>query len=211
MQNPVFSFVVSVLTIAVIINLVFLNYAVFHRLPQKSFATPLPISQIDSCGETCRQQIQVALANTDAKIATLTTKVQNSIKPQSPVASTPVPGVKEFFIPMGSGSTQKSDWEDVAGTDVYIDTKNFPGIKQSYFEVSMHIPTKNGTMYARLYNVTDKHPIWNSDVLTDLDTSTFTTSKITLDPGNKQYRVQMKTTLQYPSILDSARVKILIQ
>jgi cation transport regulator ChaC len=112
---------------------------------------------------------------------------------------------------MGTGSTTKSDWEDVAGSDVFVDTNNFAGIKTVYFEVSMHIPTKNGTMTARLFNVTDKHPVWYSDASTDQDTSTFVASKITLDPGNKQYRVQLKTSLQYPSLLDSARIKILTQ
>ena len=112
---------------------------------------------------------------------------------------------------MGTGSTEKSEWEDVAGSDVYVDTANFTNIKTVYFEVSMHIPTKNGIVSARLFNVTDKHPVWYSDVSTAEDVSTFGASQITLDSGNKLYRAQLKTTLQYPSVLDNARIKILTQ
>lgn len=110
---------------------------------------------------------------------------------------------------MGSGETIKNEWEDVAGTDVYVNTANFASIKETYFEVSMHIPTKNGLMSARLYNVTDKHPVWYSDVWTDQDKSTFLAAKISLDSGNKLYRVQVKTSLEYQSLLDSARIKII--
>ncbi len=221
MQNPAVTVLISILTIVVIANLVLLNYTVFRLIPTKMGTSPIespfpssiPTSlgiPNDTCGVSCQKAIQIALTSVDAKIATLSTlKTPTASKPAA--TSTPAPAVKEFFIPMGSGSTTKSDWEDVAGTDVYIDTANFPNIKQAYFEVSMHIPTKNGTMYARLYNVTDKHPVWSSDVSTIEDTSTFTTAKVTLDPGNNQYRVQMRTTLQYPSLLDNTRIKILTQ
>ena len=104
---------------------------------------------------------------------------------------------------------EPKDWEDVAGSDVYINTANYQNTKETYFEVSLHIPTKNGVMFARLYNVTDKHPVWYSEVHTDQDVSTFLSSKISLDPGNKQYRIQLKTTLEYQSLLDNARIKII--
>jgi hypothetical protein len=220
MKQNTLTALIALFTIIVVANLVALNYTMFRLLPQQLIhsgpkETPLipepaplvPTNQ-DSCGIACQQAIQAALIGVDKKIGTLSAQTK-STAPQA--SSTPVPGVKEFFVPMGSGSTTKNDWEDIAGSDVFIDTANFPNIKQAYFEVSMRIPTKNGTVYARLYNVTDKHPVWGSDVSATSDTSTFTTAKITLDPGNKQYRIQMKTTLQYQSLVDNARVKILTQ
>lgn len=220
MKENTLTALIALFTVIVVVNLVVLNYTVFRLLSQRqgqtepvptpAGSTPNPITdaQQDTCGVTCQKTIQSALGSVDKKIATLTATVK---APQTPASSTPAPGVKEFFIPMGTGSTVSSDWVDIAGSDVFIDTANFPSIKQSYFEVSMRIPTKNGTVYARLYNVTDKHPVWSSDVSATSDTSTFTTAKIVLDPGNKLYRIQMKTTLQYQSLLDNARVKILTQ
>lgn len=221
-EKTLLSIIATVFGIFVIANLILLNYTVFRVLPNRislpgpsitDLPTPIPTTQ-DTCGTQCQQTIRSALLEIDTKIATIaaSTPVPGKTITKT-VTATPAPasGAKEFFIPMGTGSTTKSDWEDVAGSDVYVDTANFVGIKTVYFEVSMHIPTKNGTVYARLYNVTDKHPVWYSDVSTDQDTSTFVSSKIALDTGNKQYRVQLKTTLQYSSILDNARIKILTQ
>jgi len=205
-----------VFAIAVVANLILLNYTIFRLLPARidaiSQSKPIdtePIST-DSCGIACQQALQQAIKQVDQKIATLTAKVATPSGVTKSVAISPVtPTTKESFIPMGVGSTTKSDWEDVAGSDVYINTTNFPNIKEAYFEVSMHIPTKNGTLYARLYDVTDKHPVWYSDVSTDQDVSTFVSSKIALDTGNKLYRIQLKTSLQYESLLDTARIKII--
>lgn len=221
-EKTLLSVIATVFGIFVIANLLLLNYVVFRVLPNRislsgpqitEQSTPSP-TVIDTCGIACKAYIQSQISEIDTKIATIAAKTPAPTKTAPAVTrATPVPvsGAKEFFIPMGTGSTTKSDWEDVAGSDVYVDTNNFTGIKKVYFEASMHIPTKNGTMYARLYNVTDKHPVWYSDVSTDKETSTFVSSTFTLDPGNKQYRVQLKTTLQYQSLLDNARIKILTQ
>lgn len=216
-MNKMTTFLLSVFAIAVVANLVLLNYTIFRLVPTKLEALSIPkneptpsLKPEDSCGIACQQALQFALKQVDQKIATLGSKVSTpsvSIRPdKTPVV---VATTKESFVPMGTGSTTKNDWEDVSGSDVFINTANFPNIKEAYFEVSMHIPTKNGIMTARLYNVTDKHPVWYSDVTTQQDVSTFVSSKITLDPGNKQYRIQLKTSLEYQSLLDSARIKIL--
>lgn len=115
----------------------------------------------------------------------------------------------DSFIPLVGGSTTSSDWEDVPGSEAYIDSHAYGTIKAVYFEVTMHIPTKNGVMSARLFDVTGKHPVWNSDVSVTSDTPTRVTSfPFSLDTGYNLYRVQVKTSLQYQSILDLARIRI---
>lgn len=218
-MNTSVGVLLSILAIAIIANLVVLNYTVFHLLPTRLNTgtslllvspTPTTMPQSDECGTSCLRQIELGLKQVDQKIATLTGKVATPAAViVKKVVATPAPSLKETFIPMGTGSTQKNDWEDIAGSDVFINSSLFPNISKVYFEVSMHIPTKNGVMYARLYNVTDKHPVWYSDVSTDQDTSTFVTSTFKLDEGNKQYRIQAKTSLEYQSQVDTARIKII--
>lgn len=129
-------------------------------------------------------------------------------KQQSP-STTTATSAREYYIPLGTGSTTNNQWEDVAGAETYLDPASYTGIRHVYFEASLRIPVANGTVYARLYNVTDNHPVWYSEVSTSKGTSTRMVSEnITLDKGNKLYRVQMKTSLQYPSYLDFARIKI---
>lgn len=157
-----------------------------------------------TCSPVCLQEIENATASLQLT------------KPQTPVKAvaktTVVRGPKDYYIPLGTGYTQSNEWVDVAGTDTTIDPANYGKIKSAIFEASMRIPVANGTMYARLYNVSDKHPVWFSEVSTSAGVSTTMTSgNMTLDAGNKLYRVQIKTSLQYPSYLDFTRIRITIE
>jgi len=119
---------------------------------------------------------------------------------------------KEYFVPLGSGSTKASDWTDIPGMSATIDSTNYSKIKSVTFQISLRIPTANGTVYARLFNKTDQHPVWFSEVSSEGPISTIKqASSITLDSGSKLYQVQMKNTLQYESIADSAQIKITLQ
>lgn len=119
---------------------------------------------------------------------------------------------KEYYVPLGSGTTQKSDWEDITATETLIDPSNYPGIKEVYFVASLRNPTQNGQIEAQLYNVTDKNPVWNSHVIMNGPASqTIQSEKITLPTGTKLYRVQLKSSLQFQAYLDNAKVRIIIQ
>ncbi len=194
----IFAFAIE---LAILVNLVVIDIALFA--PKKS-GNVISVPVQESCGEACRQEIQESVQAAVAAIP-----LPSPVTIQKTTTRTTSSSVKEYFIPFGSGSTQNDQWEDISGVEAYIDTASYAQIQTVYFEVSMGIPTKNGVVYARLYNVTDKHPVWFSEVSTDSDTSKLVATQIKLDNGNKQYRVQMKTTLKYPSILDFARVKII--
>lgn len=128
------------------------------------------------------------------------------------IPSSSSPQVKEYFVPLGSGSTSAADWTDVAGMSATIDSANYSKIKSVIFQISLRIPTANGTVYARLFNKTDQHPVWYSDVSSEGPVSTTKqASNIVLDTGSKVYQVQMKNTLQYQSIADSAQIKVILQ
>lgn len=139
----------------------------------------------------------------------------SKITPASGTSFTSVPvgaSAREFFVPLGSGKTKAYEWEDIAGMSATIDSRNYTGIKSVSFEISLRIPTANGTVYARLFNKTDGHPVWNSDVSSEGPTALLkTANNITLDSGEKAYQVQMRNSLQYESIADSARMKIVLQ
>lgn len=118
--------------------------------------------------------------------------------------------IKEYFISFGTGSSQASDWEDVPGVQVNIDFGNYQNIKEIRFEVSVSVPTANQMVSIRLFNVTDKHPVWNSEVITT-NNNYVVSSPIIYDKGSKTYRVQMKTQLQSLTNLTQARLHIFLQ
>lgn len=204
-----------ILTSLVLLNLLFLDFVIFDRQPAQIIEKTVPIPVISNvCPASCLSEISQA-----TKSATL------SIKPTSPPTGgltptpTPVPPtqvpissslVKEFFVPFGTGSNSSDDWQDIAGLKATIDPANYGNIKSVVFEASVRIPTGNETAYVRLYNATDKHPVWFSDVSLEGGTPQLLISKpITLDSGNKTYQVQMKTSLKYPAFLDQARLHII--
>jgi len=152
--------------------------------------------QESTCSTACQQEIKRATAIT-------------AVTP-APVTQTTIISGKEYYIPLGSGSSTSSDWADIPGAGGYIDNTAYGKIKTVTFETSLYTPTGNQTAYARLYNVTDAHPVWNSDVSIEGGTAQLKiSSPITLDSGSKLYQVQMKTQLSSRTNLENARVHIL--
>jgi hypothetical protein len=120
---------------------------------------------------------------------------------------------KEIFIPIGSGSTNSNSYTDLAGLKVTIDTNKYSSIESVVFEGSIWVQDGNGKMYAQLFNESDGHPVWNSEISTSSAGGVLTTSsEVTLDSGNKTYKVQAKTNLTaYKAHVDNARIKITLK
>lgn len=148
-------------------------------------------------------------------IPTLTEVLQPSLQ-SSPTPTVAIKKVseeafiKEYFIPFGMGSNQTSDWADISGLQANIDFGNYPNIKEIRFEVSVNVPTANQTVSVRLFNVTDKHPVWNSEITTTNNIYAVS-SPIIYDKGSKNYQVQMKTQLQHLVNLTQARLHIVLK
>ena len=117
--------------------------------------------------------------------------------------------VKEYFIPLGTGSSSSSDWTDLAGVKAEIDKTKYGRIQKVLFEASVHVPNANQIVEIRLYNETDKYTVGNSEFLYPSGTTqNFRIAEIQLGQGAKTYKVQIKTQLQYTAVLDQARVHI---
>lgn len=116
---------------------------------------------------------------------------------------------KEYYVPLGSGTNVTDDWTDVVGASATIDTASYGRIKQVTFEATVTVPSGAQKVWVRLFNATDKHPVWYSEVSTDSSGPILLASPaITLDKGNKVYQVQMKTQLKNLTNLVQSRVRI---
>ncbi len=194
-----------------LINLLILDLKVFTNeeevatpVADKSQTTTIPsfedIDETGTCPPACLEEIARATLSGLAQ--------PTPISLPAPVE----PTVKEFYIPLGSGSTNSRDYAELIGVEGVIDMANYPNVKSIIFEASMRIPTANGLVYAKLYNVTDKHDVWNSEVYAEsLNGYRAESGEINLASGRKLYRVMMKSTMGYEAILDSARIKILLK
>jgi hypothetical protein len=116
----------------------------------------------------------------------------------------------EYFVPLGTGTNQSDDWADVTGAQAYIDSTRYRRIKKVTFEATLEVPASSQISYVRLYNVTDKHPVWYSELSMDgSGPQLLASSPVTLDSGQKLYQVQMKSQLKALTRLVQSRVHIL--
>jgi hypothetical protein len=159
----------------------------------------------DVCPEACLTKI---LELSTPAASTIQTGLVTPTPTRTP---TKVPSqTGEFFIPFGSGSGNSTEWENIPGLLAAIDTANYAQNRTVTFEASLRIPTGNQTVYARLYNVTDKHPVWFSEVSLEGGTPNLViSSPVQLDSGNITYQVQLKTSLGFLSYIDQARLRII--
>lgn len=196
--------------ICIIANLAFLDLIFLREVSfnQKKISTAnhdTVVQSLDSDTKTCDKNC-VAQLYESIKNATSSTKLAQSNSGSSQQGSP----VKEYFVNFGSGSSTSDVWEDVIGLQAYVDSTQYGVIKRVVFEASLHIPTGNGKAYVRLYNNTDKHPVWFSEMTLEGGQPKLLVSQpIALDSGNKLYQVQMKTTLKYQTNLAQARLHIL--
>lgn len=190
------------------VNIVMLDLVIFFgrtTFPSEVAATTVRVTatptQAESCPSSCEARIDTLARRIDALPVSETLKGASSL-PQINKS------VKENYISLGSGTTKNNIWEDIAGAEAVINTANYPGITSVTFEVFLKIPTANGKVFAKLYNVTDKHDVWFSEVNSEGPTLTKKEATITLDPGAKTYRVMGLSTLKYDANVENARIRI---
>lgn len=194
------------------LNLFYLNFLMFQGKFNLS-ATNKNSSEKVECSNSCTTEINNLKTRIDeisSSSSLLLSPTPTSI-PQNPNISVPKNTVaKEYYVPFGSGSGSSSDWQDVAGLQAYVDSTSYQSIKKVIFEASLHIPTGNESASVRLYNATDGRVISGSELIFNGNTNSvfLASSPITLDYGNKLYKVQIKTQLQYPAVLDQSRLHI---
>lgn len=172
-----------IVLILLFLNVIILDVIVFRSI--KNNNEVLGTTTTDACPQACITRINQMTGKTTTS------------------------ATKEYYIPLGSGTNTTSEWTDVSGASVSIDTASYGKIKKATFEATVAIPTGAQRVWVRLFNATDKHPVWFSEMTADGSApQLLTSSSITLDPGNKLYQVQMKTQLKILTNLSQSRVKI---
>jgi len=158
------------------------------------------------------------IANT---VSTITPTI--SIKPTSSpptftppkfITAAPSPQVAKStlvsYLPIpGSGSTQSNLWENVDGTEFYLNTADYPHLDKALLEATFKLQNGNGIAFIRLFDVTSGVEVWGSEITTrGQNYSLVISPSLTLRPGNHLYRLQLKSLTADTVVFNSARIKI---
>lgn len=183
------------------VNLVMLDLMVFFgrgTRPSEVASSAVRVSETTTTTQTCSALCETKIDELAQKVASLTL--------ESPSLGS---SSKEYYIPLGSGVIKSNSWQDLAGVEAVVDTTKYAPIQSVTFEVYLKIPTANGKVHAKLYNVTDKHDVWFSEVSSEGPTLTKKEATITLEKGEKTYRVMGLSTLKYDANIENARLRII--
>jgi hypothetical protein len=185
------------------VNLVFLNVHVLNSGNAASINSMRTISAVNA-DEAKPIPTATILSPTPIPIPESQTEQATVVQPVTKQSS-----VKEYFIPLGTGMTQPRDWTDVPGAQTTVDFGNYGDVKEIRFETAVS-PEAIQEVSVRLFNVTDKHPVWYAENTTS-GTSLVTSAPLAYDIGVKVYQVQMKTQLEFKTTLVLARLHITLQ
>ncbi len=207
---------IAFILLVILINLFYLDLIIAGKENIKtiekiiSAPTSYPSTDNATCSNACKTLIKEEVGKLNSKTQTVSVTSSPTPTKAPTTTQTTSSATKEYYVPFGSGSGSSLDWKDVSGLQASIDSSGYESIKSVVFEVSLHIPTGNETASVRLYNTTDNHPVWNSELtFNGNSTSLFMSSgEISLDSGNKLYKIQIKTQLQYSAVIDQSRVHI---
>ena len=207
-QNLIFVFL-----LAIFLNLLYLDLIIAKGTNIKTIEKIISAPTFDKSSDNtaCLNECKALINEEIGKLNKATPVISSPTPTKAPAsAQTTSSTTKEYYVPFGSGSGSSLDWQDMAGLQASIDSNGYNSIKSVVFEVSLHVPTGNETASVRLYNSTDNHPVWNSELTFNGNSSSvfMSSDSISLDSGNKLYKVQIKTQLQYSAIVDQSRVHI---
>lgn len=203
-----------VFALVLTVNLLFLDYLLATN--QKSQTTP--VASLSTVGQTIPIPTTVARQSTQCPadcVQTIQEEVNQAITnlptPSTSLRASSIPATtnKVSYFPIASsGSTDKTVWTDISGTDFYFNLSDYTGSKNVQWEVSLQ--SSSDTVYIRLYDVTNLRGVDGSEQSTNSTTYTLLRSgNLTIWNGNNLYRIQAKGVNGNFAYFTSPRLKIL--
>jgi len=72
---------------------------------------------------------------------------------------------KELVIPIStSGTTVKTDWADLSGSEITFNKASYPGVKKIYFQANLGTSAQDKKSFARLFDVTHGIGVQGSEI-----------------------------------------------
>lgn len=215
--------VVGVVLVFLTANTILIDYILFSgtftsrdvelvqplALPDTETSVP-PQASVTAKIQTSAEISNLLKTATESLTMRVDTLTGNSGQPTTSVAQNQ--SVKEYYVPLGTGSTNSTTWIDLPGVEAYIAPSNYGTITEMYLEVAVRVPTGSGQVFARLKNVTDNNSLFESEVSYEGTAGKLISSgKIPVPTQTKLYRMQLRSSLGSEVVLDNARIKLFVK
>lgn len=207
----------AVVSFLVILNSLFLSWWVFwgdgHQMAQRLEKTEQRLDSLIVREGYESDLGQEVIVNQAAAQAVQNLKPELEALQQARVEPTPIEAVlgitdetREYFIPMGSGMTTRTEWTDVSSLQATINGDRYGSIIAVYFEASMKAP--NGVVEARLLDRTNSVVIHESNIENRGDYSWVISKPFAVASGGHTFMVQLKSSSGEIVEVNQARLRI---
>ncbi len=114
------------------------------------------------------------------------------------------------YVPISGGSTQNTDWAEVAGTAFSLSIGDYGAKAYSTWDANLRVNNANGTTYARIFDKTHGIAVNGSEIsITNTSVSADVISgQLSFWQGNNSYVIQLKSLNGSTAFMDSGRIKI---
>lgn len=174
---------------------------------------PLPTGILDICGPVCQARIAEEVSKAMATVSgekVVEKTVVREVSGESGKSGISEDQAKVVYIPLvASASNTNTDWTDVNPSEFYFDLASYPGAKTIRFSGYLRSVHATGPVYVRLYDVTNKRGVDNSDFSTSNNTfDRFESAALSIWRGNNLYRVQLRSPTATEAQFSEAKLKV---
>jgi hypothetical protein len=131
-------------------------------------------------------------------------------RPTSPVPVQVSVNKKFTYIPLSGGSTQNTDWTNIAGSQFTFNFSDYGSEASAIWDGNLHVDNASGQTFVRIFDTTHSIAVNGSEISTrDSSISTDVVSgSLSFWAGNNTYVVQIKSLNGSTAFIDSGRIKV---
>ena len=209
-------FVIVIILFFLVGNFIFTQYEI-NQLKNNVSVSPVttfPVS--DTCGPNCQAYINTAINQAIVSPSPSASTIPTPL-PKVSSAQTPKAGTQITYVPLTGGSTQNTDWVNIASSQFSFNIGDYGARSDKLpyitWDANLTATNPNDTTYARIFDVTHQIGVNGSDIsISNTTSSSFSedivSGQLQFWQGNNTYVVQVKSLNGSTALVGSGRIKI---
>jgi outer membrane murein-binding lipoprotein Lpp len=207
MKQPVLIGIFSAWLVSLTVGLAVLGW-LYVRGPSLN-QTKTELTQTSDSSTQLQSQVQALAAQVSALEIQVASSSSSQTTKSAPViapSQTIVPA-REYYVPLGSGSTYNRDWTPITGAAVNFQPAKYQPIKKVYFEAAGSIIS--GEVHVVLADVTHNRIYYEGELVFNTSNATWQRSQpLVLSNAPSQLEVQIQSTNGELAILNDSRLVV---